>query len=55
MTVMMVMIIMIFDDIHGDNNNDGDDSDGDDVYLKLQREVFQKLWSEHMNNAEQPI
>jgi hypothetical protein len=30
--------------------------DDDDFYLnKLQREVLQNLWSEYMNNADQPI
>jgi hypothetical protein len=30
--------------------------DNDDVYLnKLQRKVSQNLWSEYMNNADQPI
>jgi hypothetical protein len=30
--------------------------DDDDVYLnKLQRKVLQNLWSEYMNNVDQPI
>jgi hypothetical protein len=33
-----------------------DDDDDDDVYLKkLQQKVLQNLWSEYMNNADQPI
>jgi hypothetical protein len=33
-----------------------DDDDDDDVYLnKLQPKVLQNLWSEYMNNADQPI
>jgi hypothetical protein len=32
------------------------DDDNDEVYIyKLQREVLSNLWSEHMNNVDQPI